>query len=119
MDYLQLLFALPALVFALLAMASSRKCAQHLTVIREVAASLRSARSRIEAHDSEIEALADSLQTLRGKFYASRRTTQQTDSSSDSREEAIGAATPTDEASRVAWKQRMRAKYGLTPSPRP
>lgn len=112
-------FAAAALVFALLATASSRKCAERLSEMREAIASMRSTRSKVEAHDSEIEAISDALATLRGKFYAERRKSQPGTTNSDSPEEATGAGTlPGDEASRVAWKANMRAKYGLTPMPR-
>ena len=89
---LSLLVGLAA-VFALLAIQSSRKCANTLREMRDIVSSLRSMRGKVEAHDSELDAVTDALHQLRGKFYAERRKNSQTTSSSDSPEEVTGAGT--------------------------
>jgi len=66
-------FAAVALVCACLAIVSTRKSLVALNQARELVSALRLMRSKVEAHDSEIERLADDFRTLRGKFYASRR----------------------------------------------
>jgi len=67
------LFAALALVFALLAMVTWRKCAATFAEVRELVSSLRSLRSKVEVHDAELDRVTDALAQLRGKFYAERR----------------------------------------------
>ena len=107
-----------AVVCAVIATVASRRCAKHCEEAAALAAALRSVRSRIEGFGSDIDALADGLATLRGKFYAERRKSASDTSNSDSREEATGDNGPrsTDPAATLAWKQQMRAKLGLIPS---
>ena len=104
-----------AAVFALLAIHSSRKCANVLREVRETVASVRSIRGKVEAHDSELDAVTDALHQLRGKFYAERRKNSQTGSSSDSGEEATGAGTGRARPSLdlVATKDDLRRRAGL------
>lgn len=105
---ISLAFALLAAVFACLAIYSSRKCALHVRELIGERRSLLSARSKIEAHDSEIENLADQLRLLRGKFYASRRKSSEQDEQSQSE--------PVDPQT---LKAQLRAKVGLVPGRRP
>lgn len=105
---LSLLVGLAA-VFALLAIQSSRKCANTLREMREIVSSLRSMRGKVEAHDSELDAVTDALHQLRGKFYAERRKYLQTGSNSDSSEDATGAGT-VDVAN---LKDHLRKRAGL------
>lgn len=108
-----------AVVCALIAMHASRRCAMHCEDARQLAAALRSVRSKIEGFASDIDALADGLATLRGKFYAERRKSPLPNSNGDASPEATSAAGPVpgnDPAQTLAWKQQMRAKLGLIPS---
>lgn len=95
--------------FAFLAIVSWRKCAACLREMRESVSSIRSARGKIEAHDSELDAITDSIHQLRGKFYAERRKLQQTSGNSDSQEGVTDAAI-VDVAS---LKAHLRRKAGL------
>jgi len=124
MPSLTLLLALVALAatFASLATVCWLRCAKVSRTVTETAARLSSSLSKIEANASEIAALGDSLELLRGKFYAARRTSQPTTSSSGSGEGATDAGTvpplPSDPAGKLAWKRTMRAQLGLTPTVR-
>lgn len=95
-----------AAVFACLAIVSSRKCAAALSQARELVSALRSARSKIETHDAELEAVTDALHQLRGKFYAERRKYTQQVNQEDS------AQLPADVAS---IKAMLRRKAGIIP----
>jgi len=107
-----------AVVSALIATLASRRCAKHCEDAAAIASALRSSRSKIEAHDSEIDAMADALATLRGKFYAERRKSPPESSNADGREATggNGMPEPKDPASTLAWKAAMRAKLGLVPT---
>lgn len=107
------LFAALGAVFALLAFHSWRKCAQTFAEVEQLAASLRSSRSKIGEIDSAVEGLHDQFHKLRGKFYASRRSSPE--NSADSPED-----TPTNTANlgampgavdTAAWKAKMREKH--------
>lgn len=128
MQFLTLQAVLVALaaVFALLAIHSSRRCANLLREMREALSSIRSLRGKVEAHDSELEAVTDSFRQLRGKFYAERRKFSQGGSNSDSDEEATGGSTPgrasaTDKLDMATLidvatlKDHLRRKAGLVP----
>jgi hypothetical protein len=98
------LFAALGLGFALLALISSRKCAATLQQAQELVSSVRSSRSKIEAHDAELDRVTDALNTLRGKFYAERRKYQ------------AGADTetsPSEPAPVGSLKDELRRKVGL------
>lgn len=101
---LQLVLAAVAAVCALLAILSSRKCAKLSNEMRAALSSVASARSRIEAHDAELDRVTDALRTLRGMFYAERRKSRPDGSNSDSEPEATSAAT---------IKDALRRKVGL------
>lgn len=103
------LFAALAAGFAWLAFHSWRKCARTSAEVEQLAASLRSSRSKIGEIDSAVEGLHDQFHKLRGKFYASRRSSPE--NSADSPE-----ATPISTASAPAvdsasWKAMMREKH--------
>jgi hypothetical protein len=103
------LFAALAAVFALLAFHSWRKCAAIFAEVEQLAASLRSSRSKIAEIDSAVEGLHDQFHKLRGKFYASRRSSPE--NSGDSPEATptnTGNSPPVDAAS---WKAMMREKH--------
>lgn len=106
---LVVLFAALAAVCALLAIHSSQKCARLLTEMRATVASLASMRSRVEAHDLEIERTAEALRSLRGRFYQERSKWQPASTNSGSGEEATDAGT-LDVAS---LKAQLRRKAGL------
>jgi hypothetical protein len=106
---LQLVSVVLGLVFACLAIVCVRKCSELLTQARATVASIRSSLGKIEAHDAAIEALADSVHQLRGKFYAERRKSQPGTSNSDSQEEPTGAAT----VDGLSLKDHLRRKAGL------
>jgi len=95
-----------AAVFACLAIVSWRKCVAALNEIKGIASSLRSARSKIETHDAELDSVTDALHQLRGKFYAERRKYLSASSNSD------GPSEPTDAAT---LKADLRRKIGLVP----
>lgn len=116
--WLLFLSVVAAVVSALIATLASRQCAKHCAEAAALASALRSVRSRIEGYGSDIDALADGLATLRGKFYAERRKSQPDSSSLDSPEAATNGSGPTstDPAATLAWKAAMRAKLGLIPS---
>jgi len=69
--------AVVAAVCAFLAIVSSRKSSAALEEARRLCSAISSERSRIVAHDSELDAVSDALRLLRGKFYASRRKTSE------------------------------------------
>lgn len=98
-----------AAVCALLATVSAWRCSKTLTQMRAAVSQIISLRGKIEVHDSELEAVTDSIRLLRGKFYAERRKSQQITSNSDSAEEAIGAGT----VDAVSLKDHLRRKAGL------
>jgi len=102
-------FAALAAVCASLAFHYARQCSSTLTAAREMLSSIRSLRGKVEAHDAEIEALSDVIRQLRGKFYAERRKSQQTTSSSDSREDPTDA----DTVDVSTLKDHLRRKAGL------
>ena len=106
---LPLAFAVLAAVCALLAMRYARQCSSTLTEMREIVSRITSLRGKVEAHDSELDAVTDAIAKLRGKFYAERRKSQQTSSNSDSPEEAIDAAT----VDVPSLKAHLRRKAGL------
>lgn len=97
------LFALVALACALIAIASSRKCAARHSEAIALARALAGMRSKVEAHDSEIERLGDDFRTLRGKFYAERR--------KHSEPEPVESAPP----SVADLKANLRKRVGLVP----
>jgi len=114
---ISILCAVGAAVCAFLAFRWSRKCELASTEVTGIASSLRNARSAIEAHDSELESLADALRTLRGKFYAERRISQKESAEAENRPAQGSTSKEIDPAvDPVAWKREMRAKLGLTPS---
>jgi hypothetical protein len=98
-----------AVVCALLAIQSARRCSSILIEMREALSAIRSLRGKVEAHDSELDAVTDAIAKLRGKFYAERRKYSQTTSNSDSDAEPTGAGT-VDVAS---LKAHLRRKAGL------
>lgn len=98
-----------AAVFALLAIRSARHCNSTLTEMRESVSRINSLRGKVEAHDSELDAITDAIRQLRGKFYAERRKSQPTFSNSDSQEEATDAGT----VDVAALKAQLRRKAGL------
>lgn len=106
---LLLVFVALAAVCALLAILSARQCSSTLTQIRETTSRISSLRGKVEAHDSELEAVADAIRLLRGKFYAERRKSQQTTSNSDDPMEAIAAGT----VDVATLKAHLRRKAGL------
>jgi hypothetical protein len=96
--------------FALLAIRSAQRCRNILTAMHANESQIRSLVGRVAVHDSELDAVTDSIAKLRGKFYAERRKSQPDTSNSDFPEEATGAAT-VDVAS---LKAHLRRKAGLT-----
>jgi hypothetical protein len=106
---LHLAFAALGAVFALLAIRSAQRCKSILTAMHANESLIRSLRGKVEVHDSELDAVSDSIAKLRGKFYAERRKSQPDTSSSDYPEEVTGAAT-VDVAS---LKAHLRRKAGL------
>lgn len=105
LTFLALAAALAA-VCACLAIVCWRKCAEALIEVRGIALSLRGMRSKVEAHDGELEAVTDALRTLRGKFYAERRKLQ---TPSDASGEQSLPASP------ASSKDALRRKLGLVP----
>ena len=104
-----------AAVFALLAIHSSQRCAKALREMRETVASVRSIRGKVEAHDSELDAVTDALHQLRGKFYAERRKTSQTQSNLDTDAEATAGGTGSHSRSIdvASLKDHLRKQAGL------
>jgi len=110
-------FAVLAAVFAFFAMHSSRKCALCCAEARATAQALHSSRSKIAETESAVDALHDQFHQLRGKFYASRRKSQENGESSPEDTQTSTPALPiagpiVDSA---AWKAKMRGQY-LKPS---
>jgi len=106
---LPLAFAVLAAVFALLAILSAKRCKETLTQMRASMSQITSLRGKLEAHDSELDAVSDSIRQLRGKFYAERRKSQQTSWNSDDPTEAIAAGT----VDVATLKAHLRRKAGL------
>lgn len=106
---LPLAFAALAAVCALLAIRSAKRCSEILTQMRATVSQITSLRGKVEAHDSELDAVTDSIRQLRGKFYAERRKSQQTSWNSDDPTEAIGAGT----VDVATIKAHLRRKAGL------
>lgn len=98
-------------VFAFLAIVSARKCNSILIEMREALSSIRSLRGKIEAHSAELDAITDTIQQLRGKFYAERRKYLQASSNSDSPEGSTDAGTRTLDV--AALKAQLRRQAGL------
>jgi len=107
---LQVAFAVLAAVFALLAIQSARRCNLLLMEMRDTVSRITSLRGKVEAHDSELDAVSDAIAKLRGKFYAERRKSQSTTLNSEESSEPTGAGT-VDVAS---LKAHLRRKAGLT-----
>jgi len=101
---LSALFAVLGLAFALFALISSRKCAASLQQAQELVSSVRSSRSKIEAHDGELDRVTDALAQLRGLFYAERR---------KYRAGASTDETPPEPQSVESLKDNLRRKVGL------
>jgi len=99
-----------AVVSALLAIQSARRCNSILIEMRETVSRITSLRGKVEAHDSELDAVTDAIAKLRGKFYAERRKSQSTTSNSDDPMDATGAAI----VDVAALKAHLRRKAGLT-----
>jgi hypothetical protein len=93
-----------AAIFACLAIVSWKKCAAALIEVRGIAQSLHSVRSKVETHTAELDSVTDALQSLRGKFYAERRKTQPTGSSSGDLTDGIDGGT---------LKDMLRRKAGI------
>lgn len=107
------LFAALAAGFAWLAFHSWRKCAQTFAEVEQLAASLRSSRSKIGEIESAVDGLHDQFHKLRGKFYASRRSSPE---NSDDSPEVTSTSTDKPPASAGAvdtaiWKAKMREKH--------
>jgi len=102
-----------AVVSALIATLASRRCGMLCEEVRGTAAALRSARSKIAELDSDYDALNSAFITLRGKFYAERRKSQQDSSNSDGQQDHTSGSTATDAVNRLTWKAQMRDKYGI------
>jgi len=100
------LFALLAVVSALVATYCSRKCAALCNELTGELRSLRSERSRIVAHDSQIDGLVEDFRSLRGKFYAERR---------KSSEPAEQLPFDTPPATPADLKAQLRRQVGLVP----
>ena len=107
------LFAALAAAFAFIALHSCQKCARYSREVREIGQALHSSRSKIAATESAVDALHDQFHQLRGKFYASRRKSQENgdDSHGDTPTSTPvpGIAGPIVDT--VAWKARMRGQY--------
>jgi hypothetical protein len=108
------LFAALAAAFAFIALLSSRKCERYSDEVKEIARALHSSRSKVAAIESAVDALHDQFHQLRGKFYASRRKSQE--NGDDSREDTLISTPVTPIAGpsgvdSVAWKARMRGQY--------
>lgn len=93
-------FVVLGAVCACLAFVCWRKCVAVLNEARGIASALRSVRGKVETHDAELDRITDALTTLRGRFYAMRRTSQPDGSNSDNPPVPTAAATSKDELRR-------------------
>jgi hypothetical protein len=107
-----------AAVFALIALYCSVRCERASERASVIASALHSARSKIDQTAADLDAVADQLATLRGKFYATRNKSGQSTQNSDSQPEAIAGVGAPPGDSRLAWKAQMRDKYGIGHTPR-
>jgi len=107
------LFAALAAVFALVAFHSWRKCEAICAEVGQLAASLRSSRSKIAETESAVEGLHDQFHKLRGKFYASRRSSPENsgDSPGDTSTSTADVPAMPGAVDTAAWKAKMREKH--------
>ena len=97
------LFAAVAAVCALFAIAAVRKANVMLRDLTEAARAIQGERSRISAHESEIEQLAATLRKLSGRIGAIRKQNKEPDE----------FATPGGDV--ASYKAQLRARVGLVP----
>lgn len=76
---LSTLSALVAAACALIAIGASHSSAKRSDEVKRLLHSLSSLRGTVEAQAAAVDSLADQLRTLRGKFYAERRSSQPVD----------------------------------------
>lgn len=102
------LFAALALVFALIALYAARKCAAQQQQVLALLQALSNERSRLAAHDAELDQITATLRKLSGRIGAANRAEREA-SNGDVPEmlRPIG-----DTAS---YKANLRAKLGLVP----
>jgi len=103
MTAISLASAVCALVCALIATFASRNCARLSAQLEATLSALSAERGRIAAHDSQIDQIRDDFRSLRGKFYAERR-----------------SSPPIDAAPKSAsdLKAELRQQVGLVPGRR-
>lgn len=102
-------FAALALVFALLASFAARKCAAQHELVTTLVRALSGERSKLAAHDAELDQITETLRKLSGRIGAVRKEARATDSPSE-------VDADTDAVNRLTWKAQMREKYGVTPA---
>lgn len=103
------LFAALALVFALIATYSARKCGELQRNLEVLCSALSNERGRIAAHDAELDQITATLRKLSGRIGAARRAEAAETSDSDVPE----MLRPIPDA--AAYKAKLRAKLGLVP----
>lgn len=106
-----------AAVCALIALYCSVRCERASERASVIASALHSARSKIDQTAADLDAVADQLATLRGKFYATRNKSGPITQNPPDLEAIAGAGAPPGD-SRLAWKAQMRDKYGIGHTPR-
>jgi len=111
---LSLAFAVVAAAFALTAMSASRRCAQLNGEATRLAEALSSERGRIARLESECALLSESFSRLSGRVGQLKHVQKE----SDSLRQPSKTSEPDPKTDPLAWKQAMRAKLGLIPTPR-
>lgn len=101
-------FAALALVFALIATYSARRCGELQRNLEALCSALSNERGRIAAHDAELDQITATLRKLSGRIGAQRRAEAE---NSDSEIPPSLRQIP-DTAS---YKAALRAKLGLVP----
>jgi len=100
---ISLLCAVGALVCALIATFASHNCVRVLRQLEAILSALSAERGRIAQHDSQIDQLRDDFRSLRGKFYAERRSSPPIDAAPKSAQDL---------------KAELRQQVGLVPGRR-
>jgi len=111
MQTVSIVFAVVAVVCALIATVAARRCGELYAEISRLLQTVSTERGRLAAHDAELDQITETLRKLSGRIGAMRKEARGSDSSN-------GDESNVSDINRLTWKAEMRQKYGLTPMPR-
>lgn len=91
------------LASAVIASFAAHKCSERKAEVARLVRALSDERSRIAAHDAELDQITGTLRKLSGRIGAVRKEARQSEEAS------------APEFDRLTWKAKMRERYGIVP----